>query len=50
MDIVTAYLYADMDKDLLYISIPEGYENYGKIKDGYALKLLKGFYGIKQSG
>jgi hypothetical protein len=49
MDIVTAYLYADMDKDL-YISIPEGYENYDKVKDDYVLKLLKGLYGIKQSG
>jgi transposase InsO family protein len=49
MDIVTAYLYADMDKDL-YVSIPEGYANYDTIKDQYALKLLKGLYGIKQSG
>ena len=51
MDIVTAFLYSLIDKEI-FVEIPEGYElvDEGINKKLYALKLLRGIYGLKQAG
>ena len=46
-DVSSAYLYSDLDKEV-YIKIPEGYK--GNYNPGDVLPLLKGLYGLKQSG
>lgn len=45
IDIKSAYLNADIDKDL-YMALPKGYSNQSK---GTVLKLEKGLYGLHQS-
>ena len=47
MDVVTAYLYSELDKEI-YILGPTGYD-FGT-GNGKALRFLKGLYGLKQSG
>lgn len=47
MDVVTADLYSELDKEI-YIKGPEGYD-FGTT-GMKALRLLKGLYGLKQSG
>ena len=47
IDINSAYLYADIDKEI-YMNIPEGYN--GNFTKGDVLKLEKGLYGLKQAG
>ena len=51
MDVVTAYLYSDIDKKI-YVKIPEGYELIDEKVDSQnqVLLLMKGLYGLKQSG
>ena len=53
MDVVTAYLYGKLDKDI-YMKIPKGFKmpeaydpNHREI---YSIKLQKSLYGLKQSG
>jgi len=46
-DITGAYLYPYLDKEL-YMEIPLGFK--GEYKEGEVLRLLKGLYGLKQSG
>ena len=46
VDVSGAYLYADLDKEL-YMDIPKGFTGY---KPGKCVRLLKGLYGLKQSG
>ena len=53
MDVVTAYLYGNLDKDI-YINIPEGFympesKSY-RPRDVYSVKLQRSLYGLKQSG
>ena len=49
MDIVTAYLYSEIDKEI-YIQVPEGSEDFIKNATGKVLQLQKGLYGLKQAG
>ena len=46
-DVSSAHLYSELDKEV-YLKIPEGYE--GHYNPGDVLPLLKGLYGLKQSG
>jgi hypothetical protein len=46
MDVVTAYLYSKLDKEV-FLEQPEGYQVKGK--ESLVLPLLKGLYGLKQS-
>jgi hypothetical protein len=46
-DVSSSYLYSKLDKEV-YLKIPEGYE--GTYNPGDVLPLLKGLYGLKQSG
>jgi hypothetical protein len=51
MDVVTPYLYGDLDKDI-YMKIPEGLCNFiqlGKFRNP-SFKLYKSFYELKQVG
>jgi hypothetical protein len=49
MDVVTAYLYGDLDRDL-YMDVPEGYQEREQLmKDRPVIKLQKALYGLKQS-
>lgn len=55
MDVVTAYLYGDLDKDI-YMKVPEGLktnivpEGFGKQRSAHSIKLRRSLYGLKQSG
>lgn len=50
MDVVTAYLYGDLDTDI-YMKIPEGFAMpETKSKRNCAIKLRRSLYGLKQSG
>ena len=48
LDVITAYLNGDLDKDI-YMSMPEGIPRT-KQNEGKVLHILKGLYGLKQSG
>ena len=48
LDVITAYLNGDLDKEI-YMSIPEGIPKTEQNR-GKCLRLLKGLYGLKQSG
>ena len=49
-DVVTAYLYGELDTDI-YMKIPDGYKlPEAKSKSMYSLKLRRSLYGLKQSG
>ena len=48
LDVITAYLNGDLDK-VIYMSIPEGIPATDQNK-GKCLRILKGLYGLKQSG
>ena len=52
MDVVTAYLYGELDTDI-YMKIPEGLklpETTTKQQGMYSIKLRRSLYGLKQSG
>ena len=49
VDIDTAYLYGDIDKEL-YLAQPEGFEKIGKHGEQLVCRLRKSIYGLKQSG
>ena len=51
VDISRAFLNGDMEHDV-YMDYFQGYEElgFGKRKPGYALKLVKAIYGLKQAG
>ena len=53
MDVVTAYLYGNLDKDI-YMKIPEGFHmpdsKANRPRDVYSVKLQRSLYGLKQSG
>lgn len=50
MDVVTAYLYGDIDTEI-YLAVPDGIAISSEIKNqNPGLKLLKSLYGLKQSG
>ena len=53
MDVVTAYLYGDLDTDI-YMKVPEGISlpesSNSKPRSAYAIKLRRSLYGLKQSG
>ncbi|WP_284343919.1 reverse transcriptase domain-containing protein, partial [Dyella mobilis] len=50
MDVVTAYLYGNLDTDI-YMKVPEGFQlPQGKPRDMYSIKLQRALYGLKQSG
>ena len=46
LDVKTAYLYGEIDKDI-YMKQPKEFQTY---KEGYCLKLDKSLYGLKQAG
>ena len=46
IDISTAFLNGDLEHDV-YMQEPEGFEELGP---GWALKLIKAIYGLKQAG
>ena len=46
IDVSSAYLYAELDKEV-YLSCPEGFDSNCQ---GKVVKLIKGLYGLKQSG
>ena len=52
MDVVTAYLYGNLDKDI-YMKIPEGFHmpesKSNRPRDVYSVKLQRSLYGLKQS-
>ena len=48
LDVITAYLNGDLDKEI-FMSIPEGIPKTEQNR-GKCLRLLKGLYGLKQSG
>ena len=50
-DIVTAYLYGDMDAEV-YMQVPSGMDNEGKSKtmSRPGMRILKSLYGLKQAG
>jgi len=51
MDVVTAYLYGNLDKDI-YMKIPEGFYmpelKSNRPRDVYSVKLQRSLYGLKQ--
>ena len=50
MDVVTAYLYGDLDTDI-YMSVPVGIDvPKPEQRKAYAVKLRRSLYGLKQSG
>ena len=51
VDISRAFLNGDMEHDV-YMNYFQGFEELGlgKPKSGYALKLVKSIYGLKQAG
>ena len=52
MDVVTAYLYGELDTDI-YMKVPEGLklpEATTKPRNMYSIKLRRSLYGLKQSG
>ena len=53
MDVVTAYLYGSLDKEI-YMKVPEGYASSKDFKNGrrdvYSVRLQRSLYGLKQSG
>ena len=52
MDVVTAYLYGNLDSDI-YMKVPEGIPvpNQGRANRSlYSVQLKKSLYGLKQSG
>ena len=53
MDVVIAYLYGNLDKDI-YMKIPEGFHmpksKSNRPRDVYYVKLQRSLYGLKQSG
>ena len=50
MDVVTAYLYGDLDTDI-YMKIPEGLAlPKAKPRSTYSIKLRHALYSLKQSG
>ena len=52
MDVVTAYLYGKLDRDI-YMKLPDGYHlptDFNKSRDVYSVKLQRSLYGLKQSG
>jgi len=53
MDVVTAYLYGSLDKDI-YMKIPEGFKlpeaQKSTSREIYSIKLNRALYGLKQSG
>ena len=52
MDVVTAYLYGELDTDI-YMKVPEGFrlpEATIKPHNMYSIKLRRSLYGLKQSG
>ena len=52
MDVVTAYLYGNLDKDI-YMKIPKGFHmpesKSNRPWDVYSVKLQRSLYGLKQS-
>jgi hypothetical protein len=51
MDVVTAYLYGDLDSEI-YMKVPNGLTlpDSSKPRSAYAIKLKRSLYGLKQSG
>ena len=50
MDVVTAYLYGDLDTDI-YMRVPDGIDvPKPEQRKAYAVKLRRSLYGLKQSG
>ena len=49
MDVPNAYLRGDLDEEV-YMEIPEGLDLPPNTPKGMVLRLLKGLYGLKQSG
>ncbi|KAJ9539391.1 hypothetical protein OSB04_032124 [Centaurea solstitialis] len=51
MDVVTAYLYGDLDSEI-YMKVPNGLTlpDSSKPRNAYAIKLKRSLYGLKQSG
>jgi hypothetical protein len=50
-DVVTAYLYGDMDAEV-YMQVPHGMDNNGESKKlkRPGMRIIKSLYGLKQSG
>ena len=53
MDVVTAYLYGDLDAEI-YMKLPDGFNvpqsNDSKPRSAYSIRLKRSLYGLKQSG
>ena len=53
MDVVTAYLYGDLDTDI-YIKVSDGLSlpnsSDSKPRSAYVIRLRRSLYGLKQSG
>ncbi|KAM1197992.1 hypothetical protein ACFX2G_009602 [Malus domestica] len=53
MDLVTAYLYGDLDMEI-YMKVPEGLpltdSNSSKPRNTLSIRLRRSLYGLKQSG
>ena len=53
MDVVTAYLYGDLDTEI-YMKVPDGLSlpnsSDSKPRSAYAIRLRRSLYGLKQSG
>ncbi|XP_004309292.1 PREDICTED: uncharacterized protein LOC101304635, partial [Fragaria vesca subsp. vesca] len=53
MDVVTAYLYGDLDSEI-YMKVPDGItlpkSSNSKPRSAYAIRLQRSLYGLKQSG
>ena len=49
IDVDTAYLYGDIDKEL-YLAQPEGFDKFGQQGETLVCRLRKSINGLKQSG
>ncbi len=53
MDVVTAYLYGDLDTEI-YMNVPEGLKisdaNSSRPRNTLSIRLKRSLYGLKQSG
>ncbi len=47
MDVVTAFLHGDLDKNILILEVPDGFKDPSH--PNLVCKLLKALYGVKQA-